>query len=835
VIRAAHRATVSFLALRPTAQVRFVCPRPVVRCTASTGRHMTPTNERSPVHNVKFTHTPTALISRTVAAVALVAVLLAPAAATAQSTGTIEGVVTVAGSRLPLSEVTVTIAGTKHGSMTDAEGRYRIAGVELGDRVLVAQRLGHKPARKTVTVTAGEPVRGGFEMQEAAVVVAPMVVSATRELQRRADASATIEVLDGLEVRRTRAAHPSQIMNRVPGVHVSDLTGEGHSTAIRQPISTKPLYLYLEDGIPTRSTGFFNHNALYEVNIPQSGGVEVLKGPGTAMYGSDAIGGVINVLTRPIPASPGAELSLEGGAYGYARMLASAGGMKGSQGFRADMNLTRGDGWKDASGFDRQSGTLRYENAGGRFTNKTVLTASNIDQHDVLALDASQFESNRTINKSPIAFRKVDAARLTSAFEIDRGMSSFNFTPYARYDDLSLLPNWQLSYDPQVYETKNTSLGFVTKYRRDFAPMRARVIVGADADLSPGSFHADSIMLTRSGPNNVIWSGYKTGTRQYDYDVTYRALSPYLHTELSPLTRLRLDAGVRYDASSYAYDNKLAVLQTGTHRRPADATVNFTHVSPKVGATLDIAPSLNVYGSYRNGFRAPSQGQLFTQGSAVNTVDLKPVKVDSYEAGIRGQLGNRFLYQASVYDMRLTDDILTFVTAINTRETVNAGSTRHRGIEVGTGIAITSHLRADISYSATDQKYDRWVAKESTDPTKRVDYSDHEIEAAPHELHNVLLTWSPSQFNGGRLAAEWTGVGKYAGNPENTQYYGGYSVVHLHFNYFVTRTTELFTRVQNLTNRTYAEVANYDAFAKWQYTPGAPRSVFAGLRYDWQR
>jgi outer membrane cobalamin receptor len=94
-------------------------------------------------------------------------------------------------------------------------------------------------------------------------------------------------------------------MNRLAGVHVSELSGEGHSMAIRQPITTKPMYLFLEDGIPTRATGFFNHNALYEVNIPQSGGIEVLKGPGTAMYGSDAIGGVVNVLTRAAPAPRG--------------------------------------------------------------------------------------------------------------------------------------------------------------------------------------------------------------------------------------------------------------------------------------------------------------------------------------------------------------------------------------------------------------------------------------------------------------------------------------------------------------------------------------------------
>ena len=83
-------------------------------------------------------------------------------------------------------------------------------------------------------------------------------------------------------------------------------------TAIRQPITTNPVYLYLEDGIPTRSTGFFNHNALYEINVPQAGRIEVFKGPGTALYGSDAIGGIINVSTR----APSYDPSVLGGGGG---------------------------------------------------------------------------------------------------------------------------------------------------------------------------------------------------------------------------------------------------------------------------------------------------------------------------------------------------------------------------------------------------------------------------------------------------------------------------------------------------------------------------------------
>ncbi|HVF38393.1 MAG TPA: TonB-dependent receptor, partial [Gemmatimonadaceae bacterium] len=689
--------------------------------------------------------------------------------------------------------------------------------------------------RKVITIDAAIANRVDFELSEAAAIVAPVVVSMTREMQRRADASATIEVLDGAEIRRTRASHPSGIMNRVPGVHVADLTGEGHSTAIRQPISTKPLYLFLEDGIPTRSTGFFNHNALYEVNIPQAGGIEVLKGPGTALYGSDAVGGIINVLTRPIPTTPTAEATVEGGAFGYYRGTITAGGTSGSQGVRFDLNVTHGDGWKDGSNFDRKSGTIRWESNANGVTAKTVLTGSRISQFDVPALSGAQFASSPDLNKAPIAFRNVDAVRISSAIEKEFKSTLFSLTPYARYNTMELLPNWQLSFDPQVWDTRNKSVGALARARFDFAPMRAKVILGTDLDYSPGSFKADGITPIRSGPNNIIWSGYNITAQHYDYDVTYKSVAPYVHAELSPTPRLRFDAGLRYDYSGYAYETRLAPLATGAHRIPENTSVDYSHLSPKLGVTLDVSPALNVFASYRHGFRTPSQGQLFQQNSAANTVDLEPVKVDSYEGGIRGQLGARVLYQVSVYNMKMTDDILTFITPANTREAVNAGATRHKGIELGVGVALLHDLRLDAAYSNSSQRYLEWVPRESANPAQRVDYSGKRIESAPHTLGNILLTYSPSVLGGGRAAIEWSGIGSYAMNPDNTHFYSGYRIMNLHLNMMPVRNAEIFARVVNLTDRKYAEIVTYDAFQREQFTPGGPRSVFAGLRYSWQR
>jgi outer membrane receptor protein involved in Fe transport len=760
----------------------------------------------------------------------LAALCLAGSVMQAQDAGTIVGTVRSTGSGAPLSDVVVSVQGTTRGAMTDAQGKFRIVAVPVGDRIVLAQMVGRARGAQTVQVTTDSLAHVDFSLVEVAAVIAPTVVSATREVQRRTDQSATIDVLEGSAIREVRAAHPSGIMQRLPGVHATQLSGEGLSMAIRQPITTKPMYLYLEDGVPTRSTGFFNHNALYEVNLPQAGGLEVLKGPGTALYGSDAIGGVVNVLTRSAPVTPTLDATVEGGQYGYARMLATGGFTKGGNGVRADLNVTNADGWRDEGGFKRQSGTIRWDGAFGSFTTKTVLAGSNINQAEAAGLTQTQFDARPETNPSPIAFRKVQALRFSTAIEKDNGRSLLSLTPYVRHNVLEIMPSWQLTFNQQVWDTRNNSVGLLAKYRRDFPLMRTRVIAGADLDLSPGSFVANKITAPATAG---IFTTYTTGEKQYEYDVTYRQASPYLHTEFSPVARLRLDAGVRYDASGYVYDTKLDPIATGRWRRPADTTVNYTRLSPKFGATLDVSRNVNLFASYREGFRAPGQSQLFQQNSNVkSTVGLSPVTAKSVEGGARGQVAGRLIYSLAIYDMHIQNDILSILDAQGAQTTSNAGETRHRGVEVSAGTMVTSHLRFDAAYSTSKQTYDEWVIPVSG---KNVSYAGKTIETAPHTLTNLLLTYSPNVFNGGRVAVEWSKTGTYYADPDNTQTYDGFELLTLHGNYVIRNIGELFVRVTNVTNEKYSEVATYNAFNKWQYTPGTPRSVFAGLRYSWQK
>ena len=758
---------------------------------------------------------------------ALAALALAAIPAAAQQPGAIEGTVVAAAGGEPLAGATVRAGGART-AVTDAAGRFRFAGLPAGAYTLVARRVGRADGIASVDVRPGATASVRIALAEETLRLDELVVvSATREARRLAETPATVGVVSGAELRAARPAHPADVMGQVPGVWVSATGGEGHTTAIRQPKTTNPVYLFLEDGVPTRSTGFFNHNALYEINVPQAERIEVLKGPATALYGSDAIGGVINVESRAPTAGRTAEAFAEAGAFGWSRLLASAGGMRGGDGVRADLNLTRTDGWRNGTAYDRQSATLRWDRSmGGGRSLKTVMAYSRIDQQTAGAstLRADDYAAHPTENYTPISFRDVRAFRLSTAYERAGGRTLLSVTPFVRWNTMELLPNWSLAYDPTVYTTGHRSLGVLARYRVDFDALR--MIGGVDVDFSPGGRQEDSVAAVRDGS---FYRSYTTGPRLYDYDVTFRGVSPYLHVETAPVERLRLTAGLRADFVGYDYDNRLDALQAGRHRRPEDAEVSYAHLSPKLGATYELGPALGVFASYAHGFRAPSEGQLFRQGQAESTVDLHPVRADSWEAGARGALLRRMTYQVSAYRMQVSDDILTFTdTRTGARETSNAGRTLHCGVEVGLGAALGAGLRADLGWSRARHTYEAWS------PRPDVDFGGNEMESAPRTLVNARLGWRPAWLEGADFAAEWARVGSYWMDADNTHRYGGHALVNLRADVPVTRGIEAVARVSNVLDERYAEGAAYTQAAGEEFAPGMPRTVYFGLQWRWE-
>jgi len=655
-----------------------------------------------------------------------------------------------------------------------------------------------------------------------------IVVTGTREGTRLAEIPSAVQVITPQVIDYVKPAHPSEILNRVPGVTVQQTNGEGHITGIRQPVGTAAVYLYLEDGVPVRASGFFNHNALYETNMPMAGGIEVIRGPGTSLYGSDAIGGIVNVLTRAPSATPEGTLTLEGGEYAWLRALGSASSTFGGLGVRADVNVTHSNGWRDRTGYERQTGSLRFDFAHGNNRFKGVITGTNIDQQTGAnsALSRADYLTNPTRNYMPFAYRKVKSFRASLDWQYENGASLFQITPYVRWSRMDLLATFLLTSDPTESTTGYKSVGALAKYRYDFDAWRTRLIVGADFEKSPGYRDEDRLVVTRTGP--VFTSFVNTGAI-YNYDVTFWEASPYVHLETSPIERLRFVAGVRYDMLGFDYTTKLpagnfmTLTPSGnrTFSRPADTSVDYNRASPSVGATYRFTESLSAFTSYKQSFRIPQEGQLFRPGGNANSLGLKPVEADSAEVGLRGRVGETFDWDLAAYRMIKRNDILTLSTG-TTPSLTNNGKTRHLGIEAAARWQITSEWLVNAAGSYASSKYLNWTTSSA------VTLSGKMQSSAPHTTANVTLAYTPSWLKGLRAELEWSHLGPYWLDDANTGQYGGHELFNLRGSYDLNPHLTLFARATNLLDRRWSTSASISG-GQPQYAPGMPLTFYGGI------
>ena len=677
----------------------------------------------------------------------------------------------------------------------------------------------------------------------------PVTVTGTREKALLVETPVSVGVIHSDVIRETAPLHPGQLLGQVPGVAIAVTTGEGHTTAIRQPFTTSPVYLFLEDGVPVRATGFFNHNALYEVNIPLSGGVEVVRGPGTALHGSDAIGGIVNSLSRAPDGRRHFSVLGEAGSFGTWRVLGSAGAaLRGRGAMQLDLNATHTDGWRDTTGYDRVSGNLRLDQPFGRdSTLKAILGISKIEQATGAnsPLTYSDYVSNPRRNNLPIAFRDVSAVRFSIEYERLFGTGMISLLPYFRDNAMKLNGTFNLNSDPRIETTQNVSYGLLAKWRKNFPGMRARVIGGLDLDYSPGSRREDNLIVTRSGFGaNTRFTAYALGTRVYDYNVTFQSASPYLHAEVSPAVPVRLTAGLRYDVLRYQMENHLEAPRVqasvlGANRyygQIASDETRFSRLSPKLGATYSLNKHAHFHASYNFGFRAPSESQLYragNEGTPANALarsrlalGLKPIEAAQAELGLRGEAA-AWTYTVVVYELTKRNDLVSqrdLATNVNTN--VNAGRTEHRGAELGLGLRLGGHVRFDTAFSYSRHRYVTWL-------TATANFSGREIESAPRVLAHSRLTWRPAATT--MLQLEWVRIGEYWLEPGNSAALGkypGHDLLNLRASHAATKHLRLFARIMNAAGKRYADSASVTSNTP-VFSPGLPRTVYGGAEYSW--
>jgi outer membrane cobalamin receptor len=229
----------------------------------------------------------------------------------AQSTSTVSGVVKDGKSGKALVGASVYLKGTHTGGMTDDEGRYTMTSVPAGKWILVCSMLGYRRIEKDITIEGAADAVYNFDLANDELSFTEVVVTATRNEALVTSVPASTEVLSAKTIEESNAKNVGEALRTVGASFVKSYGAAGSLQTISLRGSTDAQVLVLIDGqrVNDAQSGSVD---LSTIPLDAVERVEVVKGGNTAMYGSDAVGGVINIITKPMTRKHTLDFSAQG-------------------------------------------------------------------------------------------------------------------------------------------------------------------------------------------------------------------------------------------------------------------------------------------------------------------------------------------------------------------------------------------------------------------------------------------------------------------------------------------------------------------------------------------
>ena len=245
-------------------------------------------------------------------AAALALALAGAGGLSAQATGVVVGTVSDTSGR-PLQNARVHVVRTALSTLSDAAGRFRLAAVPPGPATVQAQLIGFYPAQSDVLVAAGDSVTLTLVLRASAMELNPVIVSAAKRSQLLDQAMTSVSLVSREAIAMRAVNTVDEAVDKAPGVQfINGQVNIRGSSGFVEGLGSRVLLLV--DGVPANQgdRGGINWDL---VPVDQVQRVEVVKGAGSALYGSSAFGGVVNLITRELPTGPHARLRVTAGVF----------------------------------------------------------------------------------------------------------------------------------------------------------------------------------------------------------------------------------------------------------------------------------------------------------------------------------------------------------------------------------------------------------------------------------------------------------------------------------------------------------------------------------------
>lgn len=649
-----------------------------------------------------------------------------------------------------------------------------------------------------------------------------VVVTASRVEQKVKEAPVAVDVITTTELEQIKFRNPAEVLSRSTGVFSHDFGGESELTSIRIPTHfTNPYTITLVDGVPTSSYGSGSSSQIADLNSDNIARIEIIKGPASAIYGSNAIGGIINVITKDPVGKPQVKVWSEIGDYSQLRggLSGSASGNKAS--FNIDLNRIDGDGWREHSQQEKSAANLKLQ-----FVPTDVSLLDFKFDFTKSVRNAGDTISEKFFNEewqhSYHTFASSKAERIAPSLTYTRFLDNAEFKTTLVMRDLQqeVIPTYRIGIGRRgatgVYsEIDSQDFDLQLLYNRDIAWKRSKLIFGIDTErgATATDTYALAIDYTTTADGELYqYTDYTVGDLSTSLDVDTDIWAPFLQLEVSPLTDLRLTAGGRYDSASYDATDK---LDSGLEGKK-----DFSRFTPKVGATYEFTPRLSSYLSYSQGFVAPSASQLLTSSGA--NPDLAAEKATNYEIGLRGLFWQeKARYDLSLYFMAITDKILS-QGPWGDSTYLNVGETSHDGLELSTSVKPIDMATISFAYTYAENKFDVFT-------NGTADYSGNWAPRSPKHRFSARLALTP--MAGLTVELEMDEVSTQYHDEANLFEYSRPTLFNLRSTYD-WREWSCWVHVKNLTDRQYATYVGTDNDEPSYYS-GEPLAVFAGVSYTW--
>ena len=585
----------------------------------------------------------------------------------------IGGMVVNAEDHLPIIGANVTISGTVLGTVTDANGKFVIRRAPSGNQTLVVSIIGFRRKEVRYSTADSNHERIRIELEPMAIQTEPVVVTASKREESLEEVPASVSVIDSRALEYRNTVTVDDALKYVPGVNITrgqvNLRG---STGFSYGVGTRVLILI--DGLPfiTGDTGEIIWESIPPDQIER---IEVVKGAGSALYGSSALGGVINIITKQATEQPDTRIRTYGGMYDQPKYASwqwttsarTLGGLSLSHAERFE-NLslviggsrTEDDGYKENDFWKRWNGWAR------------------------VGYDISPFQS------VSVSFSILDQYRGNFLYWVD--LDSALIPQPSHLNDRIQSTRWNLSARHKYFVTADfyltTSVSWFHTHWDDNLPTPTDSLGSS----SKSDFITSEIQLNFQPDQSQFITAGISGTYNDVFAETIfgdhlgHAGAAYLQDEVKLAEQIRLTVGGRYDIQT------ISGLQTANQ------------FNPKLGIGYTPVAGTSLRASVGRGFRSPSIAEIYTNTEAGGVIispnpNLQPERSWSYEVGGSHSFSDALLIDCSLFRNELWDMIEPSFGETGTVQFQNVTRARITGIELSGSYNLARRWFTDLGYT----------------------------------------------------------------------------------------------------------------------------------------